>query len=369
MGTIGVFDYDFFTYPNVVPNLECAKLLGFYRKKREIAVLAPKFEPERFSQFFIRKEYDDGIYPREWFKDGIVYGGRAFTKNQYQPLPLEIEHTDPDFSSYSSYIDNFNTYFNKLTQDRDKLAIQRLLKSRHLRLSLDEKTIDPFWLNKKIEDNNTPGFIFHDYNLGEIEGAFNWAKKRAFSRYTKNEKEKPYKIGTKYPITTSSEEDFFNWLSLPGISDFSYVQFNGFLSKEGLEKIDSFTPSNKNRIIYNPVYGCSSENDFLKNRLLEFYEQVLFLRRDSKEISLIYEEKNIQSEDLEKFINFLNLYLHLGAHKVKGETYTLTSYIKILKKRGVLPLRGIDEIFLRRYYQKIREVNYECFKLFYEREA
>lgn len=369
MGTVGVFDYDFFTYPNVVPNLECAKLLGYYRKKRDIAVLVPKFEPERFSQFFIRKEYDDGIYPKEWFKDGIVYGGRAFTKNKYQPLSLEIEHTEPDFSSYSSYIDNFNTYLNRPTNDKDKLAIQRLLRSRHLRLSLDEKTIDPFCLNKKIEDQNAPGIIFHDYNLGEIEGAFDWIKERIFNRYGREGKEKPYKVGTKYPIVTSNEEDFFNWLSLPGMVDFSYVQFNGLLSKEGIEKVENFSQSNKKRILYNPVYGCSSENDFLKNKLLEFYEQVLFLRKNSKEISLIYEEKNIQSEELEKFMNFLNLYLHLGAHKAKGDTYTLTSYIKILKKRGALPIKGIDEKFLRKYYQKIREINYECFKLFYEREA
>ena len=65
MGVYGVYDYDFFHYENVIPNLECAKIVSYYRTHNEIAVLVPEFNPAPYTQFFIRKEYDDGIYPKQ----------------------------------------------------------------------------------------------------------------------------------------------------------------------------------------------------------------------------------------------------------------------------------------------------------------
>ena len=62
-GTIGVMDYDFFNYNNVIPNLECAKLVAYYRNHNHIAVLSPVLRPDRFNKFFVRKEYNDGIFP------------------------------------------------------------------------------------------------------------------------------------------------------------------------------------------------------------------------------------------------------------------------------------------------------------------
>ena len=50
MGIIGVHDYDFFTYQNVLPNLECAKLCAYHKKKREIFE-AYKYAAENFSFF------------------------------------------------------------------------------------------------------------------------------------------------------------------------------------------------------------------------------------------------------------------------------------------------------------------------------
>ena len=45
MGTVAVYDYDFFTYENVIPNLECAKLVTYYRNNNDIALLAPTLTP------------------------------------------------------------------------------------------------------------------------------------------------------------------------------------------------------------------------------------------------------------------------------------------------------------------------------------
>ena len=44
--SIGVFDYDFFNYESVIPNLECAKLVTYYRQHNHLAVLTPTLVPE-----------------------------------------------------------------------------------------------------------------------------------------------------------------------------------------------------------------------------------------------------------------------------------------------------------------------------------
>ena len=74
---VGIHDYDFFHYWNTMPNLECAKLLAYYKKKRDITLLAPTLEPKRYNSFFVRKDYEDGLYPEELFLSNVEYGGRA----------------------------------------------------------------------------------------------------------------------------------------------------------------------------------------------------------------------------------------------------------------------------------------------------
>lgn len=83
MGVIGLYDADFMNYKSVIPNLECMKLYSYLTRKKEIATLTPYLYPEKYTQFYIRKEYDDGHYPPQYFRDNCVYGGRAFNQNKY----------------------------------------------------------------------------------------------------------------------------------------------------------------------------------------------------------------------------------------------------------------------------------------------
>ena len=88
-------------YEHVIPNLECAKLCTYYHNRHDVAVLVPQMEPAKYTQFFIRKEYDDGIYPKELFLPNCSYGGRAFTPQHYSPLAQEIERTIPRTRGFS----------------------------------------------------------------------------------------------------------------------------------------------------------------------------------------------------------------------------------------------------------------------------
>lgn len=90
--SVGLYDIDMTLYNNVPFNLELMKLSSYYKKKREIVVLSPSFEPYRFSKFIMRKDYDDGRFPAN-IKDynNIEYGGYALSKQQYISLDEAIE--------------------------------------------------------------------------------------------------------------------------------------------------------------------------------------------------------------------------------------------------------------------------------------
>ena len=79
MAVIGIHDYDFFNYEHVIPNIDCAKYLTYYRDHRTIAALVPQLNPTPYTKFIVRKEYNDDYYPKELFLPNVEYGGRAFS--------------------------------------------------------------------------------------------------------------------------------------------------------------------------------------------------------------------------------------------------------------------------------------------------
>ena len=97
----------------------------------------PVLEPTRYTKVFLRKEYDDGIFDKRLLNDNVDYGGRAFSA-KYRPFDLEIERILPDFTIYDKYRDLYGTLKN------DKRDINAILNATHVRLSLDEKTLEPF---------------------------------------------------------------------------------------------------------------------------------------------------------------------------------------------------------------------------------
>ena len=100
--SIGLYDMDMATYTLVPFNLELMKLSTYYKKNREIVVLSPELTPERHQQFFIRKDYNDGNFPKILSENSnLNYGGYAFTNGIYVPMNHDIEICQPDTSIYS----------------------------------------------------------------------------------------------------------------------------------------------------------------------------------------------------------------------------------------------------------------------------
>ena len=110
MGTVGIFDADMYKYIQVPFNLEAMKLAAYYKRKREIVIMAPTFLPEKYTKLIYRKDYNDGDFPAGFYKNSnIEYGGLAFSGNKYLPLPLEIEQMSPDVNIYLPYKQSFCT--------------------------------------------------------------------------------------------------------------------------------------------------------------------------------------------------------------------------------------------------------------------
>ena len=102
--SIGIEDADIVQYTLVPFNLECMKLSAYYKKSKEIVVLAPDFMTERHTKFIYRKDYDDGIYPPNLLTTpNVEYGGLAFSNNIYKPLPLDVERMKPDTTLYQKW--------------------------------------------------------------------------------------------------------------------------------------------------------------------------------------------------------------------------------------------------------------------------
>ena len=199
MGTVLIYDWDFFHYPNVIPNLECMKYSAYMKKKRQITTFKPAFEPQKYTKAFFRKDYDDGIYDKSILLNNVEYGGRAFS-NVYKPNNLDFEKIEPDIDIYS----NYKNYY--IANKKDEIDLKTILNATHVRISLDGKNLDPFPYDR-LQPRH-PCIIFHDYDLSSIVNILDLM-------YELNSiRENPYRIGNKFPINIYNYQDLQKWLKV-----------------------------------------------------------------------------------------------------------------------------------------------------------
>lgn len=358
--SIGLYDMDMSTYTLVPPNLEIMKLSTYYKRKGEIVVLAPTFSPERNTRFILRKDYDDGNYPKGITE--VEYGGLAFTKNVYVPLAPEIEMCPPDPHIY----DRMGPVFEMMAPQRRKIY-KDIFNAEHLRLSLDGKKIWPLYRKQFRCLVGARSVIYHDPNLGCVEGAFEEVKRTLELAKTTSI---PVRLGTKFPIQVTNGEDLLNWSGLPTNSVFYGLRFNGIIDNESFML---YAKSFKERAVYtqmqyNVTHGWSSEDDFVTYGLPQILRQIIFSRIYRACFSLIYDDGFFVDKMWVEVIKMLDMYIRSGVEQpinIDLGNDTVFNFASVLVDKPrfykVLTTQQAREIFTF-----VREKQPGLFKDFYE---
>lgn len=364
MSTYGIFDYDFMNYNHVIPNLECGKLLAFLRSRHHIAVLTPNFNPKPYANYIVRKEYEDYQDISYILKDNITYGGGAFSNQKFHPLDKEIEYTTPTFDDYFKFLYKYGN--TKTRQIEGKSVIN----SMHMRISLDETTIDEQLVNLNTFKQDSNSLIFHDRSLHTISGAVDYITELLQSRrYVKNMfKIYPYKFGNKFPIKCSSIDELTPWLQLPVMPSGLNIQYNKLFDDEELVDLILTQHKSLNQLTYDIGSVWSEANHFIANVLPKIFKQVLFLRSNKVKILLTDEENKITNYSIRVLLDVLSRYACMN-WKYQGSltTYTLDNYLKNkVIKNQLLKGAWYDYDDIRNSFYLIQKQNYELFCNFYQ---
>lgn len=367
--SIGLYDADFATYIHIPFNLELMKLSTYYKKKKEIVVMTENFEPERYSNYIIRKDYNDNNFDKRFFQPNVQYGGHAFSKEKYISLPEEIESCKPDKQLYFKFKNQFNT-----TSQYAKIFTQ-MVSGEHIRISLDGKTL---WENSDKSysiTNNTRVLIFHDYDLNAITDGYEKVKE-IIDKTNKNFIN-DCSIGMKFPVQLYNETDYEKWKTIFPSQYLFSMQYNGLMENEMF--YDFIARAHKNMIKqleYNITYGCKNEQEFFEKRLPYVFKQCLLAMNNNKAIKLTFNENFFVDKNWEKVITLLNYYINSREkyltyikkrnYKDYGDRYTLFHYVTKSPKLYFFKTFPFTKDEVRQLFGLVREKSYETFKMFYE---
>lgn len=368
---VGIYDLDFMSYENIIPNLECAKLATWYRRKHTVASLAPSLSPEMYSKMHVRKEYDDGVYPEDLFKSNVEYGGRAFTSGEYIPLASEVESIIPDMEMYNKFKENFG-----VTKSGQYL-FNRITKAAHIRVApnntIDEEYIETLYSILKVRQNDFSGIILHDYNLGSVPAAVEALQYLSCSRnYITKTGIRPFQIGNKYPIVLNSLEQLKDWVSIPIFPKVLFIQYDGLMDHDTLIELIKNHSKFAIRLYYNPAEAQSSENHFIEKLSLEIFKQVLLLRRKGFKMLLYYDDSQFIRPEIKIFLDLINCWLRFTYNdKLPPGYQTLYRFCRQYRKFqyrswAFYKIVTVSLKDMRKMFSFFRKHNYQLFQMFYE---
>lgn len=362
--SIGLYDVDFVNYRKVPFNLEIMKLATYYKKQREIVLLSKEFCPERFQKFFIRKDWDDGVFESALIAPNITYGGHAFSGDKYMPLELDIERQTPDVMPYWKH-----QAFFVGEKKGNEVAFKMLLSAAHGRISLDNKTVWSDFESTIVYNNKTATLFLHDFDLQAIEGSFDTVS-YLLRQIKRGCPKKHALLGTKFPIQVDDFDCLLKWGTLTPTSKLFNIQYNGILSNNQLaelvqrQKMKSFS----RQLFYNVTSTSSSENEFIKNYLPQICEQATILRRNDSQILLKYNENLFLDPRWQQLFALLQKYIFASPSVGKGFARKLTLYDYVTNKniqeyRHLADIASLDEI--RDIFAWVKSISPEAHKIFY----
>lgn len=364
MGSIGLYDWDMVEYSHVPLNLEIMKYAAYFKKHKILTTLTPYFMPDHFSDYYVRKDYDDKIFPEKLFQKNIILGGHAFSGEKYIPLNEDIEGIEPDREIYFKNAQYFCT-----GKEKSKM-FETMIHAGHLRLSLDGKTIWKDYEKQVNLDKHTRCFMFHDYDLNKIEHS------REIINFFLTFKKYDTFIGTKFPIQCYTSEDLLRWSDVKVMGENFCIEYNGVIDNEAFAEFLSRNDHNSlpRQLNYNVTYGCKDQNDFVKNRLSQIYDQVCFSRNHFKLISLKSRDNFFVDQRWERLLTLFTSYMRNGIRNNGNgfcERYIVNNDPLINLIRSFPTIENFEFFKFSRsecrdLFLMVKEQNYEVFKKFYE---
>lgn len=366
--SIGLYDQDMMIH-NLVPfNLEIMKLSAYYKKAREVVILSPTFTPDRHQKFFLRKDYDDGIYPNNLHNiSNLEYGGYAFSNGLYVPLPEEIEIVHPDASIYANMENKI-----KGTKKENKKVFQNMMEAEHCRISLDGKTIWEDYPKQFKFLKNARNLMLHDYDLAAIEGGFEEVQKILSRARTDGW---ATRVGMKFPPVIKTGEELLKWISLRPNSTFYSLRYDGVIDDEAF---DEFVGVCRERAIYTQLdyyvtASSANEKEFLDKYIQRIFRQVVKSRSYRVFFTLKYEGNFFFDDRWERVLDLFNFYhnsmrgLNQSVYYKKIGNDTLYDFARA--SYDELPRWCKNEISkqeMRELFAFVREKNPALFEDFYE---
>lgn len=323
--------------------------------------MAPSFAPDRYTHFFYRKDFYDGVFPGKMSQyNNLHFGGLAFSNNKYVPMKEEIEQCVPDTSIYSRYKNIFIENY-----DPNMLSWKNINYGVHLRLSLNGQ--DP-WKNFERQIAPTARgrtFFLHDYNLNNITNAAEIIH-YIFNKYKLGETKTS--LCVKFPILCSDVSSLIKWFDFIFATTNYKLQYNNLLTDEELIFItENMTESQSKKIYYNPFPNASNKNDFSEEDLIYLFKQVIFLYTNRKQFSLICNDSFAIPDEIKKMF-----YLFSGYCRSESKQHIHTSffyYIKQFKNQRLYGKKIMTVPETREVFYYVQKHYPELFKLFYEAGA
>ena len=358
-----LYDADLPYYPIPFYNLELMKLSSYYKHKREIVGLSPDFSPQRYGNFIVRQDFYN---PRvqSYSGDNITYGGRAFDGERYKPLPIEIEKMKPDISLYGRVRPN-------QVKGYSINALSTMRRAEHIRLSLDGKTIWKDFEKQLRRDNDCYGVIFHDYDLNQIDGAYELISKELpnwlYSSLGR-------RVGMKFPVQVDNKEDLCKWLSLSPMGTYFSLCHNGLITNDYIpELVEARRKTTAVRQTSMDISKVYTPKELINSGIQRIFRTIINLRSHQLVFSLIYDENLFIDDNWKMVMKLINRY---NKHLVDGydneffqrvEPFeTLYSYCRAAIKQYQIKEPLLTKESIQSIFQFVREENYELFKDFYE---
>ena len=362
----GLYDGDLKLYPRVpFFNLELMKLSTYYRNKRELVTLSLDFKPQMYSHFIVRQDYPSRT-PYSSAYTNVEYGGRAFDGEFYQPFPDEIEFIRPNVDLYNKI--ESQVVLNQTT--KNQFSVMR--RAEHLRLSTDGKNISPQWDKQIRGSTNNYGLIFHDYDLGAVNGSFQFIKDN-LNELIKNKPGR--RIGMKFPTQLNTEESLLQWLALPNLGNYFFLQYNGILTTKHIKELKELRRTST-AIPQTTLNVTNNQNyeTFITTGIIDVFKTMLDLRSEQLHFPLIYGKDFFIDKRWEDIMELICAFNNHIEHRVNRKDYyqriapyeTFYDYIKRITKEQVLYGSIYPKQKARELFQFVREQNYELFCLFYE---